>query len=65
MGRLSHRLIGICDLLGAQTLSAKLHEFQNEIHTGGIEELKVAFERVCDAMIKTDEKVAQFINSIS
>ena len=65
MGRLSHRLIGICDLLGAQTLSARLHEFQNEILNGGIEELKVAFERVCDAMIKTDEKVAQFINSIS
>jgi HPt (histidine-containing phosphotransfer) domain-containing protein len=65
MGRLSHRLIGLCDLLGAQTLSAKLHEFQDEINTGGIEELKAAYERVCDAMIKTDEKVAQFIDSMS
>ncbi|HEV8033509.1 CheR family methyltransferase [Yoonia sp.] len=59
MGRLVHKLIGVCDVLGAQTLSAELRKFVVLIRAGDIEALKAAIDLIDDVMIKTGAHINQ------
>ena len=59
--RLVHKLAGLCDILGALTLSAELRNFEDLIRDEDIKALERGFERVDDAMIRTLRQVDNLI----
>jgi len=63
MGRLVHKLIGACDILGARTLSAELRKFEDLIRAGDIGALEDAIEQIGNVMIKTGAQVDRLSGS--
>lgn len=57
-GRLVHKLVGVCDILGARSLSIALREFEQLIHDDDGEALTEGLERIDGIMAKTSVQVS-------